>query len=44
VTSGVLISSRPIETRSPRIIDIAPTVLKFFGVTIPGDVDGKPLF
>jgi len=25
-------------------MDIAPTVLKYFGVPIPGDVDGKPLF
>jgi len=25
-------------------MDIAPTVLKFFGVPIPGAVDGKALF
>jgi predicted AlkP superfamily phosphohydrolase/phosphomutase len=43
-TSGVLISSRPITTKGPRIIDIAPTVLQYFGVSIPSDIDGKPLY
>ena len=43
-TSGVLISSRKIDPASPSIMDIAPTVLKYFGVPIPPDVDGKPLF
>ena len=42
-TAGILISSRPVGP-GPRIIDIAPTVLKYFGVPIPGDIDGKPLF
>ena len=44
ITSGVLVSNRPIGTTTPRIIDIAPTVLKYFGLTIPADIDGKPLF
>lgn len=43
-TAGVLISSRKIEGDAPRIIDIAPTVLKYFGVAIPKDIDGKALF
>jgi predicted AlkP superfamily phosphohydrolase/phosphomutase len=45
-TSGVLISNRPLQKRdtSPSIMDIAPTVLKYFGVPIPGEIDGKPLF
>jgi predicted AlkP superfamily phosphohydrolase/phosphomutase len=43
-TAGVLISSRPIAGQSPSIVDIAPTVLKYFGLTIPKDIDGKPLF
>lgn len=46
-TAGVLISSRPVSRQGgdgPSIMDIAPTVLKFFGVPIPGDIDGKPLF
>jgi predicted AlkP superfamily phosphohydrolase/phosphomutase len=43
-TAGVLISSRKIERDATRIIDIGPTVLKYFGVPIPKDIDGKPLF
>jgi predicted AlkP superfamily phosphohydrolase/phosphomutase len=42
-TAGVLVSNRKIEGDA-RIIDIAPTVLKYFGVAIPKDIDGKPLF
>lgn len=41
---GILISSRPISAAKADIIDIAPTVLKYFGVAIPKDIDGKPLF
>ncbi len=41
---GTLISSRPTTTDSPRVIDIAPTVLRYFGVPIPTEIDGTPLF
>jgi predicted AlkP superfamily phosphohydrolase/phosphomutase len=43
-TEGTLISSRPIDAAATRIIDLAPTVLKFFGVPIPSEIDGKPIF
>jgi predicted AlkP superfamily phosphohydrolase/phosphomutase len=43
-TAGVLLTNRPISTQTPRIIDIAPTVLQFYGVPIPGAIDGKPLW
>jgi predicted AlkP superfamily phosphohydrolase/phosphomutase len=41
---GALISGRKLDTDAPRIIDLAPTVLKYFGVAIPKEMDGKPLF
>lgn len=43
-TPGVLIASRPIARQLPTIMDIAPTVLAYFGIPIPADIDGKPLF
>lgn len=43
-TAGTLISSQPISGAAPQIIDIAPTVFRYFGLPIPGDIDGKPLF
>jgi predicted AlkP superfamily phosphohydrolase/phosphomutase len=46
-TAGVLISSRPIAREGggmANIMDVAPTVLKYFGLQVPGDIDGKPLF
>jgi predicted AlkP superfamily phosphohydrolase/phosphomutase len=41
---GMLISSRPLAGGGARIIDIAPTVLRYFGVPVPADIDGQPLF
>jgi predicted AlkP superfamily phosphohydrolase/phosphomutase len=43
-TAGVLLSSRRINRQDPSIMDIAPTVLKYFHVTIPGTIDGKSLW
>jgi len=43
-TAGVFLTNRPVSTTTPRIIDIAPTVLKFFDVPIPDSIDGKALF
>ena len=43
-TAGTLMSSRRIDADQPRIIDVAPTVLKYFGLPVPADIDGKPLF
>jgi predicted AlkP superfamily phosphohydrolase/phosphomutase len=41
---GALISGRKLASNDPRIIDMAPTVLKYFGIPIPKEMDGKPLF
>jgi predicted AlkP superfamily phosphohydrolase/phosphomutase len=43
-TAGVLISTKPVAVAEPSIMDIAPTVLKYFGVQIPAAVDGKALW
>jgi predicted AlkP superfamily phosphohydrolase/phosphomutase len=43
-TAGVLITAKPIGTRTPSIMDIAPTVLKYFNLQIPSYIDGKPLW
>jgi len=41
---GLLISNRKLAAAQARVIDIGPTVLKYFGVPIPKAMDGKPLF
>ncbi len=43
-TAGVLVTNKPIGTTSPRIIDIAPTVLAYYGLSVPASLDGRPLF
>jgi predicted AlkP superfamily phosphohydrolase/phosphomutase len=43
-TAGVLLSSKPITKTDPTIMDIAPTVLKYFGLQVPSYIDGKPLW
>jgi predicted AlkP superfamily phosphohydrolase/phosphomutase len=45
-TPGVLITNRPVRRRIEElsIMDVAPTVLHYFGLEIPSDIDGKPLF
>ena len=41
---GLLITNRKLTVNDPRIVDIGPTVLKYFGVAVPARMDGKPLF
>jgi predicted AlkP superfamily phosphohydrolase/phosphomutase len=43
-TAGVLIANRRLTRPEASIVDIAPTVLKYFGLQIPADIDGKALF
>lgn len=40
---GVLFCNRKIGTAGPRLMDLGPTVLDLFGVSVPGHMDGKPL-
>jgi predicted AlkP superfamily phosphohydrolase/phosphomutase len=39
---GVLFSNRRIAIDKPAIVDVAPTVLKLFGLELPSYFDGKP--
>jgi len=43
ITAGLLFSNRKIARDAPRLIDIAPTILKLFGIAVPGDMDGEPI-
>ena len=43
-TAGVLVTNKRIAKSEPSIMDIAPTVLKYFNVSIPTSIDGKPLW
>jgi predicted AlkP superfamily phosphohydrolase/phosphomutase len=40
---GILFVNRKLVKGDPAMIDIAPTVLKALGLTIPAEMDGKPL-
>ena len=39
---GVLFSNRKIAIEKPAIVDVAPTVMKLFGLELPMYFDGKP--
>jgi predicted AlkP superfamily phosphohydrolase/phosphomutase len=39
---GVLFSNRKIADEKPAIVDVAPTILKLFGLALPAHLDGKP--
>ena len=38
---GILFSSRKIADEKVAIVDVAPTILKLFGLGVPGHFDGK---
>jgi predicted AlkP superfamily phosphohydrolase/phosphomutase len=40
---GVLFCNRKITEEKPAIVDVAPTILKLFGLPLPTHFDGKPL-
>ncbi len=42
-TRGIFFSNRRLTTPDPSLLDIAPTVLRIFGVSPPDPMDGRPL-
>jgi predicted AlkP superfamily phosphohydrolase/phosphomutase len=40
---GVFFCNRPIDSKDPSLIDIAPTALRLFGIEPPAYMDGRPL-
>ncbi|MFO0982020.1 MAG: alkaline phosphatase family protein [Planctomycetota bacterium] len=44
IVPGVLFSSRRVELERPHLMDLAPTVLKLFGVPVPGYMKGRSIF
>lgn len=43
IVPGIFFCTHKINTANPSIIDIAPTVLKLFGLKVPPHMDGQPL-
>jgi len=43
ISSGILLCNRPIRTRRPTILDLAPTTLSILGVSPPSSMDGRVL-
>ena len=41
---GVVFCNRPAAMKNPALIDIAPSILKEFGLEIPGSMEGKDIF
>ncbi len=40
---GILFINRPITNPEPRMVDLAPTILRALGVGVPDGLDGRPL-
>ncbi len=43
LVKGILFMNRPMARTDPHIVDLLPTVLSALKISIPTDVDGKPL-
>ncbi|RPI00674.1 MAG: hypothetical protein EHM72_08555 [Calditrichaeota bacterium] len=41
---GVLLTSEPLVKKDPAIWDLAPSILRKFGLEIPGEMEGKSIF
>jgi predicted AlkP superfamily phosphohydrolase/phosphomutase len=43
ISGGVFFSNLKIDTKTPHIMDLGPTILRLLEVPLPPDLDGKPL-
>ena len=43
VVPGVLLTNRTVTSEAPAIWDLAPSILKGFGLEVPREMDGKPI-
>ncbi|HVR69640.1 MAG TPA: alkaline phosphatase family protein [Vicinamibacteria bacterium] len=43
ISGGVLFVNRKLDSATPGIMDLAPTILRLLGVPLPADLDGRPL-
>jgi bisphosphoglycerate-independent phosphoglycerate mutase (AlkP superfamily) len=41
---GLLFSSRPFRHKTPKLIDIAPSILSVFGLKAPASMTGLDIF
>ncbi len=41
---GVLFSNRPFRSKTPRLVDLAPSILAEFGLSTPSSMDGRSIF
>ena len=41
---GIIFSNKPIKNSTPSLVDIAPSILKEFGLKIPSSMEGKDIF
>jgi predicted AlkP superfamily phosphohydrolase/phosphomutase len=44
IVPGVLLCNRPIQTETPRLVDIPASVLRLFGQSVPGYMQGEMIF
>jgi predicted AlkP superfamily phosphohydrolase/phosphomutase len=44
VVPGILVTSIPVSKSDPALIDMAPTILSLFGLPVPPEMQGRPVF
>ncbi|MBN2000699.1 alkaline phosphatase family protein [candidate division KSB1 bacterium] len=44
IVPGVLIANRPVVSENPALMDLAPSIIKAFGLPVPMEMEGKSVF